>query len=182
MKTTSVSSSASSALSSSIFPSTFALSFYWLRASLLDISGYSDLTFNLESFSVMNARMSSASLPLRRPELLHPVADNFLRRRRHLAPTGCLPFHSTTSAFRQDKRDGQVALVNGIAEMREQSDEVFGFLHQFAKSAFGSALGEFEDVRWVFWHRQMRISELGTNFTFVAQDAGHSSRTTRALN
>ena len=46
LETPSVSFSASSALSSSMCPSTFAPSFCWLRASLLNISGYAALTFS----------------------------------------------------------------------------------------------------------------------------------------
>ena len=43
--------------------------------------------------------------------------------------------------------------------MRKQPNEVLGFIDQFSESDFGSAFGKFEDVRRVFWHRSMRISE-----------------------
>ena len=43
--------------------------------------------------------------------------------------------------------------------MRKQPNEVLGFIDQFSESDFGAALGKFENVRWVFWHRSMRISE-----------------------
>ena len=35
--------------------------------------------------------------------------------------------------------------------MRKQPNEVLGFINQFSESGFGSAFGEFEDVRWVSW-------------------------------
>jgi hypothetical protein len=99
-------------------------------------------------------------LPFRRPIFPHALAGGFPSGSGH-PPSRLLsePLTSPLRASRQDERDRQVVLVERISEMREQSDQMFGFLHQFAESDFGATLGKFENMRRMLWHRSMRISE-----------------------
>src|ERR1700730_1182315 len=91
---------------------------------------------------------SGASLNLRRrfppcrPIPLHSLADGFASGSGHLPsrlPTPCCPHHAT-SASPDDERRRQFVPVERVAEMREQSNEVLGFLYQLAESDFRSPL------------------------------------------
>ena len=92
-------------------------------------------------------------LPSRRPEFLHSVAEGFPRRRGHLAAT-------TATDGALDRLDGRRQETSRAApKMGEKLRQRLDFSLEFLIAMFCAPPGKFEDVRSVFWHRSIRISE-----------------------